>query len=395
MKLHTPILNTILTALHKIINENYYSDKVISSLFKSNKRLGKRDRQCIAETTYNIVRFYYYYQYLTQNGTLEDILFTYFQKNKPLSNNTAVFSSQQILSEDIPQRILLSYNDDLWDEAEHQLGLNRWLTEAEALNQPARLVIRTNTLKISKSDLKSKLQALHIETIENSEIPEALILTNKRYLPQTELFKKGFYEFQDLSSQMVGHFIPSDILKTAKRIVDACAGAGGKTLQLAALMQNKGQLIAMDIDEKKLAELRKRATRAGCSNIQIRLIEGTKTIKRLKNTADLLLIDAPCSGTGIIKRNPDIKLKFRKQNLSELIQLQRQILNNYSAMVKPHAYLIYVTCSILPKENEQQVHWFLERHPEFELVKQKTIYPSFGFDGFYMCLMRKNDASAL
>lgn len=100
-------------------------------------------------------------------------------------------------------------------------------------------------------------------------------------------------------------------------------------------------------------------------------------------------MDAPCSGTGVIKRNPDTKLKFSQQNLSELIQLQRRILNDYSAMIKPNGYLLYVTCSILPKENEQQVNWFLEQNPEFELVKQQTLYPSFGFDGFYMCLLKK------
>lgn len=378
MKLHYPILNSIITALKKIINENFYSDKVLEYVFKSNKKLGKRDRQIIAETVYNIVRYYYLYQYLAQSNVIEEIVKTYFQ-----------YKDKQLNTLSIPDRIKLSFNEDLWNEAAQQLGESKWIQEAAALNQTAPLVIRTNTLKISKQELKSKLLSLDIETYELSDVPEALVIANKKFLSQNEYFKSGYYEFQDASSQKVAHFIPKEILSQSKRIIDACAGAGGKTLHLSALMKNKGQIIAMDVDEKKLNELYKRMKRANCSNIQIKPISSSKIIKRLENSADILLIDAPCSGTGVIKRNPDTKIKFSSQHFHELITLQKKILAEYNKMIKPDGYLLYVTCSILPKENEEQIQFFLSENKNFELIQQQTIFPSSGFDGFYMALFKK------
>ncbi|GIV30262.1 MAG: RNA methyltransferase [Bacteroidia bacterium] len=377
MKLHRPLLNTIVTALHQIINENFYSDKVLEYLFKTNKKLGKRDRQFIAETTYNIIRYYYYYQYIANSNDLEKILNAYLQ-------NPSIDASIS------NKKIVLSFNSDLWNTAIEQLGEEKWLKEAEALNQSAPLVIRTNTLKIAKHDLQNQLRQIGIETLENKDAPEALIITNKKFLTQNELFKAGYYEFQDVSSQKVAHFIPKEILQSAHRIIDACAGAGGKTLHLSALKQNKGQIIAMDVEEKKLTELKKRSRRAGCTNVQTKLIDSSKTIKRLENSADILLIDAPCTGTGVIKRKPDTKLKFTTSNMKELITLQQNILSNYSKMLKKGGHLVYVTCSILPAENQEQITWLLKNNPNFELIKQTTLYPSDGFDGFYMALLKKH-----
>lgn len=390
MKLHKPLINSILDALHKIINENFYSDKVLEYIFRQNKKLGKRDRQFIAETTYNIVRYFYYYQHIANDSSLEKILYTYFQINNiHFDNFKPPFHIPSIYTSSIPEQIQLSYNDELWNEGIQSLGYQEWLKEAKALNMPAPLVIRANTLKTSKEALAKELVPLNIHTKFHPEVPEALIITNKSYLSQNHLFKSGLYEFQDISSQKVAHFIPYDILEKSKIIIDACAGAGGKSLHLSALKNNKGKIIAMDVDEKKLIELKKRIARAGSSNIQIKHISSSKIIKRLKETADILLIDAPCSGTGVIKRHPDTKLKFSTTTLQELINLQKQILNEYSTMLKPDGYLLYVTCSILKKENEQQVENFLSQHPEFQLIKQQTILPSSGFDGFYMALLKK------
>lgn len=381
MKLHKPLLNTIISALQKIIHENFYSNKVLEHIFKTNKKLGKRDRQFIAETTYNIIRYYFLYQYLAKSNDLEKILHTYFQ-----ININEIYTNSNI---PVPEKIKLSYNDELWYEAEKQLGQKQWLKEAQSLNQTASLTIRVNTLKTSKQLLKNELKKIGIETIELPDTPDALVITNKSFLSQNELFKYGLYEFQDATSQKVIHFIPHDILSNSKRIIDACAGAGGKTLHLSAMMKNKGQIIALDVDKKKLSELKKRSKRAGSNNIQIKPIDSSKNIKRLTNSADVLLIDAPCTGTGVIKRNPDTKLKFSLQNLNSILHLQRKILNEYSIMTKPNAYLLYVTCSILPIENENQISHFLESNKNFELIKHQTIFPSDGFDGFYMALLKR------
>jgi 16S rRNA (cytosine967-C5)-methyltransferase len=174
------------------------------------------------------------------------------------------------------------------------------------------------------------------------------------------------------------------------RIIDACAGGGGKTLHLSALMQNKGRIISMDITQWKLDELKKRARRATASNVEPRLIESSKTIKRLENTADRLLLDVPCSGLGVIKRNPDAKWKLDLDFIDRTKAIQKQILNDYSIMTKKGGYLVYSTCSILPSENREQVNQFLEKNKNFEFVKEKSILPSEGFDGFYMALIKRN-----
>jgi 16S rRNA (cytosine967-C5)-methyltransferase len=174
------------------------------------------------------------------------------------------------------------------------------------------------------------------------------------------------------------------------RVIDACAGGGGKTLHLTSLMNNKGRIIAMDTEEWKLEELKKRARRAGAGNIEARMIESSKTIKRLEGTADRLLLDVPCSGLGVIKRNPDAKWKLSLEFIERVKELQQHILTDYSTLLKPGGLMVYSTCSILRAENEHQVEKFIAAHPDkFELLNQKSIRPSEGYDGFYMALIKR------
>ena len=188
---------------------------------------------------------------------------------------------------------------------------------------------------------------------------------------------------QDASSQRVAEFCRP---QSGMRVVDTCAGAGGKTLHLSALMQNKGQIIAMDIFAHKLEELKKRAKRDGVFNVQTRLAEA-KTIKRLAQTADIVLIDATCSGLGVLKRNPDAKWKLTPEKIDQIRQEQAQILSQYSKIAKVGGKVVYATCSILPSENQQQVKHFLIS-PEaqaFRFVREEIILAHLtGFDGFYM-----------
>jgi 16S rRNA (cytosine967-C5)-methyltransferase len=177
------------------------------------------------------------------------------------------------------------------------------------------------------------------------------------------------------------------------RVIDACAGGGGKTLHLAALTQNKGKIVAMDTEGWKLEELMKRAKRAGASNIETRVIDSAKVIKRLEGTADRLLLDVPCSGLGVIRRNPDAKWKLSLEFVEKVKTLQQKILTEYSTMVKPGGKMVYSTCSLLPSENEKQVEQFLEGNGKtFTLITSKTILPSQGFDGFFMALLQRQDS---
>jgi len=184
-------------------------------------------------------------------------------------------------------------------------------------------------------------------------------------------------------------------VEPGNKVVDTCAGAGGKTLHLAALMENKGQIIAMDIYANKLKELKRRARRAGAHNIETRTIETTKDIKKLHNKVDRVLIDAPCSGLGVLSRNPDAKWKLQPEFLDQIRQTQAEILINYSKMVKPGGKIVYATCSILPSENQDQVKTFLstEIGKDFDFIKDKKIAShESGFDGFYMALLEKKQS---
>ena len=197
-------------------------------------------------------------------------------------------------------------------------------------------------------------------------------------------FRKGLYEVQDAASQRIAPFLQ---VESGQLVIDACSGAGGKALHLAALMEDKGKIIAMDVEGWKLEEVKKRATRAGVKSITTEFIRGNKTIKNWQNRADRVLLDAPCSGLGVLRRHPGTKWKLTLQDYEEVKSVQADILDRYSRMVKPGGKLVYATCSLMPGENEEQVKLFLSDHPEFELEEQQRTWPSEGWDGFFMARM--------
>jgi len=206
---------------------------------------------------------------------------------------------------------------------------------------------------------------------------------------RTEVFKKGYFEVQDASSQLVAEYLD---VAPGMKVIDTCAGAGGKTLHLASFMMNKGQIIAMDIYESKLKKLKIRARRNKVHNIDTRVIDSTKPIKKLYNKADRVLIDAPCSGIGVLRRNPDSKWKLQPEFLDNIKKVQQDILQKYSKMVKSGGKLVYATCSVLPSENQNQITEFLvsESGKDFKLIKDNKVFAhTSGFDGFYMALLEK------
>ena len=402
MRLHRNLVFATIDSLHSIFNEQKPADKVLRSVLKRDKRWGSRDRSFIAETTYDIVRWKRLYQEIAEVkppfdrdnlfrlfvvwATLRGILLPDWKQfeGKPtrkIKGRFDALSKVRVLRESIPDWL-----DALGLEAH---GKEQWTKELHELNRQAEVVLRTNTLKTSRKDLAQILKVEEIDTKLAGETPEGLILTQRSNVFTTSAFKSGLFEVQDINSQRVAHYAQ---VKPGMRVLDACAGAGGKSLHLSALMENKGQIIALDIFQNKLEELKRRARRNGAHNIETRLIDSRKTIKKLQSSADLVLIDAPCTGTGVLKRNPDAKWKLSQEFLEEVTKTQQNILFDYSAMVKPKGTLIYVTCSILPQENQEQVKQFLssDRGQEFTLISQKTLLPSVtGFDGFFMARLEK------
>lgn len=257
-----------------------------------------------------------------------------------------------------------------------------WPAERQALGLPAPRFIRVNTLKATRDELAQKLSAEGVVTRPVKGVNTALEVTSNAALFRTAAFREGLFEQQDAGSQEIAPFVQAE---PGMRVIDACAGSGGKTLHLAALMQGKGTLIALDIEGWKLEDLKKRAKRAGAFNIDTRLIDSTKVIKRLHEHADRVLIDAPCSGLGVLRRNPDGKWSDPQARLATLKQTQAELLERYALMAKVGGKVVYSTCSILPAENQLQVQAFLSQHgAQFQLEEEKTILPSSGFDGFYM-----------
>ena len=252
------------------------------------------------------------------------------------------------------------------------------------MNKQASVIIRTNTLNTSIDELKKILSEEEIQTEKIKGFPDALKLIIRKNLFKTQAFKDGLFEIQDASSQLVAPFLK---VENGMKICDVCAGAGGKTLHLSALTQNKGQIIAMDIYKNKLFELKRRAKRNKAFNIETRAIENNKHIKRLYGKIDRLLIDSPCSGLGVLKRNPDSKWKLSLDFLNTIQKTQQEILTRYAPMIKKSGKLVYATCSILPSENELQIENFLKSEigKKFKIEDEKKISPhKSGFDGFYM-----------
>lgn len=400
MRLHRNLVFATIDALSGIFNEGQYADKMIEKTLKRDKRWGSRDRSFIAETTYDIVRWKRLYSeiaevkapYSRENlfrlfavwATLKGVTLPDWKQMEPTPSRRIKGKFDELIKIRKYRESIPDWMDEMGVK---ELGEKVWEKEIHALNQQAPVVLRTNTLNITRDKLRSILKEEGIVSEPIKGFPDALQLEERANVFKTEAFKKGYFEVQDASSQLVARFLE---VEPGMRVVDTCAGAGGKTLHIAALMENKGQIIATDIYENKLKELKRRAKRAGAHNIEPRAIDSTKVVKKLHGTADRVLIDAPCSGLGVLSRNPDAKWKLQPEFIETIKKTQAEILETYSRILKPGGKMVYATCSVLPSENQEQVEKFLsgEAGKGFKLGKdQKILSSETGFDGFYMALL--------
>lgn len=402
MRLHRNLVYTTIDSLNAIFNEGEYADKVVARALKKDKRWGSSDRKFVAETIYEIVRWKRLYAEIAEvkEPYDRDNLWRMFAvwavlrgypipdwrqlegtPERKIKGRFDELSKVRALKESIPD-----WMDELGVK---ELGEKVWAKEIAAQNQPAKVILRTNTLKGTKENLRNTLMDLNIETEYLKDQPEALVLKERANVFLTDAFKQGLFEVQDANSQLVAGFLD---VKPGMRVVDTCAGAGGKTLHMASLMENKGQLIAMDLYESKLKQLKLRAKRNGAFNIEYRIIDSTKVIKKLHEKADRVLIDAPCSGLGVLKRNPDSKWKLQPEFIDNIRKVQSEVLESYSKIVKPGGKLVYATCSVLPSENQEQVEKFLKTEigKQFTFIEDRKMLASeSGFDGFYMALLER------
>lgn len=402
-KLHPPLVRGTVAAIQEIFGDGHYADKVIQRIFRENKKWGKRDRAFVAENVYEMVRWWRKLWFvgfgetdlnsfpidndislirlLGINLILKGVELPPWSEFKGLSPDK-IFKKEKDAQK--LQAIHQSIPDWLEKIAVEELG-EKWSEELKALNRQAAVVLRANTLKTELPVLRQNLSDAGWESDETPLTPDALVLQKRGNIFANPLFKKGHFEVQDAGSQCIAPFLEA---KPGMRVIDACAGAGGKTLHLGALMENRGSIIALDTEAWKLNELRRRAKRNGVHIVQTRPITSTKVIKRLAYSADRVLLDVPCSGLGVLRRNPDAKWKLSPESVQNVQNIQSTILEKYSRMLKPGGRLVYATCSILPSENEKQVEAFLMKNKDFKMVDEKRISPAEdGFDGFYMAAL--------
>jgi len=394
IKLHQPIIDTVIVCLKSIFEDNKVADKEVATHLKQNKNFGSRDRSLIAETVYDIVRWKLKYEFIVGKLELTSykslLLVSFLNRNYVIKNIEIlgvdlndIVRLTDILQQTIADKsIEQSYPTNFYNFCEEKLG-EKWHPLAVSLNNKPSVFIRVNSLQTSIAKLAALLETENIsfKIMEDNCIE----ILSKNNLKNSELYRQGLFEFQDIGSQAIGHFLFDAIEDKTKldkiTVLDLCAGAGGKTLHLSALLNNKGKIYATDYKAARLKNLQQRAEQAGCKNIEI--IEFSEA-KKLKNI-DFILIDAPCSGTGTFKRQADLKYKVTQEKIKEYQAIQASLLNEYKNVIHKNGKIIYATCSILPQENELQVQNFIDNNSSFKINKSQQLLPTkYGGDGFFM-----------
>lgn len=407
IKVHQPIIDTIITCLKAIFEENKVADKEVNSILKQNKNFGSRDRSMIAEGVYDIVRWKLKYEYQLSQFNSDFTLYkhlilvsllnrNYSIKNPEIFNVSSdkIISLQEVIKQLIAEKYIeQSYPETFYNFCFENIGED-WHTLAAALNQKPNVFIRVNSLKTSMANsqwsMADFIEVLKKENIEavTTSAENCIEILSKNNLKNSDLYKQGLFEFQDIGSQMIGSFlfdaVQDKVKLTDLKILDLCAGAGGKTLHLSALLNNKGKIYSTDYKASRLKNLQERAIQAGCQNIEIIDFKDAEKIKNL----DFILMDAPCSGSGTFKRQADLKYKITPEKIQEYQNIQASLLNEYKNQIHKTGKIIYATCSVLPQENQLQIQAFLKDNKDFKLVKEVQLLPTdYDGDGFYMALL--------
>ena len=392
MKMHRILAEAASGIVKSVFKEHKVLDHALAAAFEENPKWGKRDRGFIAETVFEVVRWRRALGFLADSEEAKAMCAAQWVRMgyeipewwtfKGLQADAMKAREDDLAGQ--PRAIRESIPDWLDDLGAAELG-DAWDAEITALNRRAPVFLRVNTLKITREKAIEWLATFNVEAAEVPCFPDALVLAAGKSLPKA-LRTDGRVEIQDAGSQLIAPLLDA---QPGERIIDACSGAGGKALHLAALMGNEGRVFGMDVDGKKLAELERRAKRAGATCIKTKAITET-TPADFAGIADRLLIDAPCSGLGTLKRQPDLKWRLKAAQLERVRGIQQELLATYTAMLKPGGRLVYSTCSILPSENRAAVDSLLARGG-FTLLEERPVSPAAsGFDGFYAAALVKD-----
>jgi len=372
-----------------LLRFEYPADAVVSRYFRDHRQLGHADRAFVAETVFAVLRRGRSIEARCA-GRLSDrarllvalaVIRGWSQRElAPVLKAGEIdwlAAARAMAEEDFPPAVRCDLPDWLYAALEARFGAAEVLRLAAALNQPAPLDLRVNTLKTNRAALLAQFAAEGIAAVPGSLSPQAIRLRDKPALARHPLFLGGAFEVQDEGSQLLGYLLEP---RRGEMVVDFCAGAGGKTLLLGALMKNTGRLYAYDVSDKRLARLKPRLARSGLSNVHPVRIEHERDtrIKRLAGKVDRVLVDAPCSGLGTLRRNPDLKWRQGEDSVAELAVKQASILDAAARLVRPGGRVVYATCSLLTAENEAVVDAFLAGHADFTLAPAAQVLARHG-----------------
>jgi len=386
--------------LGQLLRFDHPADAVVSRYFREHRELGHADRAFVAETVFAVLRRGRSLEARCA-GKLSDrnLLLVALAVARGWSQRELApvlkASEEELIAQakampeaDFPPAVRCDLPDWLYARLEAQFGADEVRKLAEALNHPAPLDLRVNTVKATREAVLERLAAEGIAAVAAPLSPLGIRLRDKPALAKSPLFLEGAFEVQDEGSQLLGYLMEP---KRGEMVVDFCAGAGGKTLLLGAMMKNTGRLYAYDVSDKRLANLKPRLARSGLSNVHPVRIEHERDakLKRMAGKADRVLVDAPCSGLGTLRRNPDLKWRQSEASVAELTVKQASILAAAAKMVRPGGRLVYATCSLLAAENDAIVEAFLASHPDFALVPATTVLARHGvaLDGDYLRLL--------
>jgi 16S rRNA (cytosine967-C5)-methyltransferase len=368
--------------LRAVLKMDAPADGVVSAFFRKNKALGQRERHALAETTYAVLRQRLMLQHLAQSGAgpLERRLaILAWQGSETFLRGALSPSEQQWLTQvqaidktGLAPKLRHNLPEWLAEPLLQRLGEQGFWALAASLNEGAPLDLRANVQKAKREEVQATLLAAGIVAEPTPYSPWGLRVQGKPALNKLEVFTSGAVEVQDEGSQLLALLLDA---KRSEMVVDFCAGAGGKTLALGAAMRNTGRLYAFDVSGHRLAALKPRLARSGLSNVYPTQIshERDERIKRLSGKIDRVLVDAPCSGLGTLRRNPDLKWRQSPQAIAELQAKQTAILASAARMLKAGGRLVYATCSLLEAENEAIAQAFTTAHPEFVLLDAREV----------------------
>lgn len=378
--------------LNNLLDFNSPADAKLSEFFRNNRELGTKERAFVAESVYGVLRRLRYLSMVTasEEGDADDarkLILAWLLRieGKSIRELEPMLSEQQKewavtikakATDDLPLAVQADVRDWLWEKLVAQYGEKEALAICRSMFEQATLDLRVNTIKANREDVLKKMLAENTSNEQSIAItpisPVGIRMPARLGINKHVLFTEGKIEVQDEGSQILSYLVAP---KRGQMVADFCAGAGGKTLAIGALMKNTGRLYAFDVSEKRLANLGQRLKRSGLSNLHAQVISGEtdQKLKRLNGKFDRVLVDAPCSGLGTLRRNPDLKWRQTEQDVLELTKKQTNILARAAKLVKAGGRLIYGTCSLLRDENEAIAEAFLSAHPDFKLFPANQI----------------------